>query len=84
MAERTSLLKTEAIADLACRIVDAEAQELMKAKHWLAAIQVYQQGLEKYPDNHLLLNNLAYAKQESKESNDLEVLRTTASVTIKL
>lgn len=66
LVERTSLLNDEAIADLACRIVDSEAQELMKAKNWLEAIQVYQQGLEKYPDNHLLLNNLAFSKQEAK------------------
>ncbi len=67
LAERTSLLNDEAVADLACRIVDAEAQELLKTKNWFAAIQVYQHGLEKYPNNHLLLNNLAYAKQEAKE-----------------
>jgi tetratricopeptide (TPR) repeat protein len=66
MNERNRLLTKESTAELACRIVDWEAKDLMEQKKWSEAIQVYQLGLKSYPDSHHLKNNLAYAEQSAK------------------
>lgn len=65
LEDRASLLDSEGFERMFSNIVDAQGTILLDKKNWTEAIRVYETGLAKFPTNSLLLNNLAYVKQEA-------------------
>jgi hypothetical protein len=51
----------------AIAVYDSWAEPLMKKKDWAGAIGIYRKGLEQFPGDSHLTNNLQYCEQEQKK-----------------